>query len=341
MKDGWNVEELVLRVQSGDEAAFEELVKKYEKLVYYIAAPKMENQADTSDIVQETFIEVRKSISQLKEPKYFKSWLNKIVISKIARYYEKQRDCLLNYSEEQLLYKQTEQRVYMNPKQAFNYLCNQEILEYCMKQLKDIYQDVLVLQYYEGCSMAEIAERLEIPEGTVKSRISVAKKDLRKIIEKTLKEEQIFLNFDSVGLEALLAIYFAKHFVNTKGAAIAVSEGASKKTRLRFKPAIQAVLSLTLAVGVIGGAYYMIDHFSNSYRESESLSAPPFPKLNYRGDLITNAREAYTAVYDSIFNGNSEDRQYQMLYQTLNDYGGEYASMANYLDSNFNQKQEK
>ena len=47
MNNEWNIEELVLRVQQGDEAAFEELVKRYEKLVYYIALPKMENQSDT------------------------------------------------------------------------------------------------------------------------------------------------------------------------------------------------------------------------------------------------------------------------------------------------------
>ena len=60
MNDSYEAEQLVLRVKSGDEAAFEEIVKKYERLVYYIALPKMENQADAADIVQETFIEVRK-----------------------------------------------------------------------------------------------------------------------------------------------------------------------------------------------------------------------------------------------------------------------------------------
>lgn len=348
MKKAWNVEELVLRVQSGDEAAFEEMVKKYEKLVYYIALPKMENQADTSDIVQETFIEVKKSISQLKEPKYFKSWLNKIVISKIARYYEKQRDCLLNHNEEQLLYKQKEQRIYMNPKQAFNYVCNQEILDHCMKQLKDIYQEVLVLQYYEGCSMAEIAQKLDIPEGTVKSRISAAKKDLKKIVEQTLEKEQIYLNFDSVGLEALLVIYFAKRYSAAEAVSVSTAAKTGDNVKLRSQPLVQGVLSAMLVIGIVSGAYYMIDHLNFDHsshqegdQEEKTLSAPPFPQLHYRGKVITNAREAYTAVYDSVFNGNSNDQEYRMLYQTLTDYGGDYASMASYLENHFNQKQER
>lgn len=346
MNNEWNIEELVLRVQQGDEAAFEELVKRYEKLVYYIALPKMENQADTSDIVQETFIEVKKSISQLKEPKYFKSWLNKVVLSKIARHYEKQRDCLLNQHEEQVLYRQREQRVYMNPKQAFNYLCNQEILDGCMKQLKNIYRDVLTLQYYEGLSMAEIAMQLEIPEGTVKSRLSVAKKELRKIIEATLEQEQIYLNFDSVGLEALLAVYFAKRITDTGLASTAAgAQTHSFRTKLHQKPMLQAILSATLVVGAISTAYYFIDRRNTSdysYQEdTQASSAPAFPEFTYRGKLISNAREAYGAVYDSVFNNNSFDDEYKALVQVLNDYGGEYASMARYLENNFNQKQEK
>lgn len=346
MNDSYEAEQLVLRVQAGDEAAFEEIVKKYERLVYYIALPKMENQADAADIVQETFIEVRKSISQLKEPKYFKSWLNKIVISKIARYYEKRRDCLLDHNEEKLLYKQKEKRIYMNPKQAFNYLCNQEILDRCMKQLKDIYYDVLVLQYYEGFSMSEIADRLEIPEGTVKSRISVAKKELKKIIEKTLAEEQILLNFDSVGLEALLAIYFAKRFILSGDAALIAVADTSKKFQLPKKPLIQAFLSAVLVVGAVSAVYQFMDplHTNQAHQkdkqEEKNLYVPVFPQLNYRGKLITNAREAYTALYHSVFNGISKDDEYRVLYQALNDYGGEYAAMASYLEVNFNQGQE-
>lgn len=345
MKDGFHVEELVLRVQAGDEAAFEELVRKYEKLVYYIALPKMETPADTSDIVQETFIEVRKSISQLKEPKYFKSWLNKVVLSKIARYYEKQHEHLLTHNEEQLLYGQKEQRIYMNPKQAFNYLCNQEILDNCIHQLKDIYQDVLRLQYFEGLSMAEIAQTLEIPEGTVKSRLNVAKKELRKIIESTLEKEQIYLNFDSVGLEALLAIYFAKCITGADTIAN-VAIGAQKvKPKLKAKPLYHVAISASLIVGIVGGAYLLMDSTDTSNHNSEQeetvLRAPLFPELNYRGQLITNAREAYTAIYNSIFNGNSTDKEYEALYQALHDYGGEYARMALYLENNFNQKQGK
>ena len=54
----------------------------------------------------------------------------------------------------------------------------------------------------------------------------------------------------------------------------------------------------------------------------------------------TNAREAYTALYHSVFNGISKDDEYRVLYQALNDYGGEYAAMAAYLEVNFNQGQE-
>ncbi len=348
MKDIWDVEDIVLRIQAGDEAAFEELVKKYEKLVYYIALPKVQNQADASDIVQETFIEIKKSITKLKEPKYFKSWLNKIVLSKIARHYEKQKDCVLTQQEEQLLYAQREQRVYMNPQQMFNYQCNREILDRCMRQLKGIYQDVLILQFFEGFTMAEIADILEIPEGTVKSRLSVAKKDLRKIIEATLEAEEISLNFDSVGIEALLVLYFADRIVEVEEASeLTTSDqgGNNFKETVAKHPFISALLSATLAIGAIVGVYQLTHTTGgdeSSYRETESedkqRSAPAFPQLIYRGTTITNAREAYTAIYESIMNHNSDAEDYRRLYDTLSAYGGHYADMAAYLQTHFNQK---
>ena len=101
-----------------------------------------------------------------------------------------------------------------------------------------------------------------------------------------------------------------------------------------------------LLVGAGSAAYQLLEplHTKQAHQEDKqeekNLYVPPFPQLNYRGKLITNAREAYSALYHSVFNGISKDDEYRVLYRALNDYGGEYAAMAAYLEVNFNQGQE-
>ena len=75
-------EELVLMLQNNDEEAFNLLYHRYVKLVYYIAYRICKNDADSQDIVQDTFLQVKRMIHNLKNPSLFKFWLNQIAISK-------------------------------------------------------------------------------------------------------------------------------------------------------------------------------------------------------------------------------------------------------------------
>ncbi len=339
MNNNINEEEIVIRAQTGDEEAFTWLVRKYEKLIYYIVMQRVSDSADAMDIVQETLIEVKKSISQLHEPRFFKAWLNKVAFSKISRFYEKRRDRILNQNEEQLLYKQSEQRYYMNPQQSFHYQNNKEILEACLQQLKEIYREVLVLQYFEEFSLAEIAVILDIPEGTVKSRINVAKKELRKIVEQFQEQEQVQLTFESAGLEALLALVFAEQFQKlVYPGHIDLATGQEKVKMLRQNSFMNALLYTTVGLTLAAGTYYMLNHTSDPVssaidEEIVDADAVPFPFIIYRGEVITDARAAYSALYDAAYGQESVDTQeVKKLYDVLIHYGGAYASMAKYIE---------
>lgn len=337
MDKKWNEEEIVVQAQTGNEEAFEWLVKKYEKLIYYIVIQRVSEGADAMDIVQDTLIEVKKSLAQLQEPRFFKAWLNKVAISKVSRFYEKRRDRILNQNEEQLMYKQSEQRIYMNPQQAFRYQNNKEILNACLRQLKGIYREVLVLQYFEGFTMAEIANILEIPEGTVKSRINVAKKELRKIVEQFQEREQIQITFESAGLEALLALVFADQFQK-----LVVPRPIPLTTSvksLRQKPFVNAIVCTAVGISVATGAYMVLNHNSEPISEVmdekvEESTSDPFPYVVYRGEVISDARTAYGALYNAAYHDDVVDEQeVKKLYDVLIEYGGAYASMAKYIES--------
>lgn len=344
MSELWDVEEIVIQAQQGDEAAFVQLVKKYERLVYYIAVQKMGNDMDAMDVVQETFIEVRKSIQHLKEPRFFKAWLNRIVFSKISRYYEKRKDRVMDERELHNIHKLQEQRTYMSPEKSMKYETNKDLLHACMRQLKPIYQDVLILQYFEEFSMQEIAETLHIPLGTVKSRISVAKKELRYLLEEMEKQEGITLDFNSVGLEAFLISAFATGYeqVITPPGKTTV-KGNKVLRNMQAHPFIATVVSGSVLMGSVAGVwggYTMYQDMKKATPSPEQMvtqtsnanNSDPFPHITYQGEAVNSARKAYEILYDAAFTNRKQNNEdLQRIYQTLKDYGGSYATMAEYL----------
>jgi len=343
MDEVWDIEDIVERVQHGDEDAFEELVRKYEKLIYYIVMPCVSNPADAKDIVQETLIEVRKSICKLKEPRYFKAWLNKIAYSKISRHYEKHKDKNLNVNDEANLYKQMETRYYMDPQQSFRYQNDREILNDCLQKLKKIYREVLVLQYLEGYSMMEMAEILDVPIGTVKSRCNVAKKELRKVVEQMEQEDQIHLDFHSAGMEILAAMlgYEAMEQIPTN-----VQKKKTFFSQFQGHVWLMASLAITIGISTVAGVSALsniINKNRTGLTQTETIEPKreektyPFPEVFYQGNTVMNARDAYGILYDNAFGiskGNPEEVVH--IYNVLLQYGGHYSDMAKHLEEYLN-----
>lgn len=343
MHEQENIEEIVIQAQHDEEVAFEALMEKYGRLVYYIAIQKMGNAADAMDVVQETFIEVRKSIKNLKEPRYFKSWLNRIVYSKVARFYEKRRDRVMDENELRTVHKLQEQRVYMNPEKHVHFQTDRDILHHCIHKLKPIYQDVLILQYFEECTMVEIAEILGIPQGTVKSRISSAKKELKVLLEEYEEEEGMKLNFHNVGLEAFLLGAFSLE--NPQALSIrkfGSIKGKNLLTKIQAHPFLISIASTSViagsAVGVYGAytlyqnmqeASPLREHVGNQDLESKQ---EVFPVITYQGEVVSSARKAYEILYNAAFyNVNQSKEDLRQVYDTLENYGGSYASMADHI----------
>jgi len=73
-----NPRTLVLKAQQGDDSSFNQLVQKYQTLVYKVALRYVKNHADAEDLTQETFIRAFLNLHQLKEPEKFAGWLRKI-----------------------------------------------------------------------------------------------------------------------------------------------------------------------------------------------------------------------------------------------------------------------
>lgn len=133
----------------------------------------LKNDDDVCDAIQETLVSAYKNLKSLREPQYFSSWIIKILINKCYDILRKNKK--IKYLNEKM---QIEEDAY------YDMYCSESELENVLKQLEDNLKTVVVLYYYDDLPVAEIANILNIPEGTVKSRLSRARDKIYTIFKK-------------------------------------------------------------------------------------------------------------------------------------------------------------
>ncbi|MBS8263970.1 RNA polymerase subunit sigma-70 [Mesobacillus boroniphilus] len=150
----------VRRAINGNKKAFQELMEEEKVRLYKIAYVYMKNEADALEVFHETVYKALVSIGNLKEERYFSTWITRILINnavdllrKKKRVIPMERNTLENKAAH---YFETER--------------HPELLEAVM-ELDEKYKEVLILRFYRDLSVKEIAEILDCPEGTLKTKI--------------------------------------------------------------------------------------------------------------------------------------------------------------------------
>lgn len=158
---------LVKRAQKHDDQAFLELMELVKADMYKTARSCLYSQEDMADAIQETIITCYEKIGGLKEPRYFKTWLIRILINKC-------NDILRLKSREYPTETMPEQE------DTCMALRNYEFEE-LMSQIDDKYRVILLLYYSEGFKIREISEILELEENTVKTRLVRGRRQFEKV----------------------------------------------------------------------------------------------------------------------------------------------------------------
>lgn len=158
---------LIKRAQKHDDQAFVELIELVKKDMYKTARSYLHTQEDIADAIQETIITCYEKIDRLKEPKYFKTWIIRILINKC-------KDILRAGKREYLSDTVPEQEDTCMALQNYEF-------EELMNQMDDKYRIVLLLYYSEGFKIREIAEILELEESTVKTRLVRGRRQFEKV----------------------------------------------------------------------------------------------------------------------------------------------------------------
>ncbi len=168
-------DELVRRVQAGNNEAFEELVRRYERKVYNITYRLMGNEQDASEALQDAFLRAYRFIGKFQFKSSFFTWLYRIAtnvsLSRLRR-----RDKLVTVSLDQPVDAAGELRLEIpdtkyGPEKLMKQRELRAALQKSVEELPEDYRSVVVLRDLEGLSNEEVSKVLKLSVAAVKSRL--------------------------------------------------------------------------------------------------------------------------------------------------------------------------
>jgi RNA polymerase sigma factor, sigma-70 family len=192
-------EEIINKVKEGDIQAFEELFELYKagakRLAYMITG----NLADSEDIVQDAFIQCYRKINRLKENDHFRAWFYH-TITRIAWKYCRYHKVVLSVDDisdtdimKEIPDNSAAERLLKNEES--------EILYQAIRNLDKKQRTAVILYYYNEFSINEISTIMGCSEGTIKSRLHTARKNLKKALNS--RENMEMEMSDHAGIKAV------------------------------------------------------------------------------------------------------------------------------------------
>ena len=178
---------LALRAADGEDSAFETLVRKYEKLVSTCIYSVVGNTEDTLDLSQETFLKAYKSLGSFKGDSEFSTWLYRIAKNTALDFIRKRKQAAVSIDssgEEGEGFDIPDDNTNSSPEKMVLENEKKQLLYNAISKLSDEHREIIILRDINGYSYEDVAEKLGIETGTVKSRLFRAREALRKILLK-------------------------------------------------------------------------------------------------------------------------------------------------------------
>lgn len=272
MKTTENLKQAVIAYQSGDAAAFETIYKESSGYLYVCIRNIMQGNDDLEhlceDILQDTYMQIVKSIGQLKKPETFLSWAGAVANSRCYKYLEKNKRYRL-LSEDDQLFEDIEDDELLIPESVMQDKEQQRILrDMIQNELTEMQRICVIGYYFNEQKQSEIAEELGIPENTVKTNLARAKKKLKLAVECFEKKENtklytlapvLLLMLETeitecaVPMEVTAAVFAQDVAFHGAGSAKAVGGIGKKMAELTIKQKLAAaVVTAAVAGGAVG-----------------------------------------------------------------------------------------
>ena len=166
--------EQIKRAKKGNKQAFEEIIMENIDYLYRVAYGILQNDDDISDAVSSTVLKAFEKIKTLKKEEFFKTWITRILINECNNLLRNKKKIayIEDYQQEKEVQTQ-DKELQIDVKNAVN-------------NLEPDLRKTVILYYFQEKDISSISRELKIPEGTVKSRLSRA----RKIMASTLNYKE-------------------------------------------------------------------------------------------------------------------------------------------------------
>ncbi len=165
---------LVQKSQQGSRPAIEALIKRWQEPLWRHAVRLIREPSLADDVLQDSLVAIVRQLSQLKDPNHFRAWAYRIVTHKAADLIRK-RQQQRTLSEHARTKEEAHREVTSDDDPA-------DVIRVAMSRLNEKDRLILTLFYLEEMSVLEVSKICEVPPGTVKSRLSKARTNLKKIL---------------------------------------------------------------------------------------------------------------------------------------------------------------
>lgn len=165
---------LVVRWQRGDRAAFEGLVKLWERSLFYYLRRLVSSEADAWELLQETWLKVLKSLASLRDPHAFPAFLYRTARNAAIARLRRPEFFQLTSEAQQICDDRGEDPIVG--------LEDAERVHHALDQLPLLQREALTLFFLHELTLEQMAVLLGVPVGTVKSRLHYAKQAMRKLL---------------------------------------------------------------------------------------------------------------------------------------------------------------
>ncbi len=172
---------LIGKAKLGDKEAFNELIEDNKLKMYKVAKSILKDEDDVCDAIQNALLSAYTNLSKLQNNNYFSTWIIRILINKcydIAKENQKRYSNVIDIAEYN-----TDEGI-----KSYDKYNSDSIIENILNKIDEDLKTITVLYYYNDYSIYEISKILDIPEGTVKSRLSRARTKIYEILK---REEEI------------------------------------------------------------------------------------------------------------------------------------------------------
>ncbi len=168
-------QDLVLRVQQGDKAAYDLLVIKYQHKIIQLVNRYVKDASEAQDVAQEAFIKAYRALGGFRGESAFYTWLYRIAINTAKNYLvsraRRSSDYQIDIQDAEQIENAPQLQGMETPERL---LFNQEIIETIKTAIEELPEEMrvaIMLREFEGMSYEEIADAMDCPVGTVRSRI--------------------------------------------------------------------------------------------------------------------------------------------------------------------------